>query len=152
MGQGARADRVGDQIRSEISDMIARELHDPGVGFVTITRVHVSPDLHHARVYYTTLGSQAARANTERALARAAAFMRRQLGQRLRLRRAPELDFVFDESIERQSRIEQLLQDLSRRNDEDAPGAAADTSRRSSDDVSVDADPDIASDKDDSDT
>jgi ribosome-binding factor A len=112
MGQGSRPDRVADQIRAEVSGMIARDVHDPGLGFITITRVQVSPDLQHARVFYTTLGDQAARKNTGRALERAASFMRRQVAQRLRLRRAPELDFVFDESIEQQDRIERLLRDL----------------------------------------
>ena len=98
MGQGSRPDRVADQIRAEVTTMIARELHDPGVGFVTVTRVQVSPDLQHARVFYTSLGDQAAQKNTARALERAAGFMRRQIGQRLRLRRAPELHFTFDES------------------------------------------------------
>lgn len=97
--------------------MIARDLHDPGVGFITITRVQVSPDLQHARVYYTSLGDQAARQNTARALERAASFMRRQLGQRLRLRRSPELAFKFDESIENQDRIEQLLKEISGEHD-----------------------------------
>ena len=92
MGQGSRPERVADSIRAEVSMMIARELHDPGVGFVTITRVQVSPDLQHARVFYTSLGDAAARKNTARALERAAGFMRRQIGQRLRLRRAPEVD------------------------------------------------------------
>lgn len=92
--------------------MIARELHDPGVGFVTVTRVQVSPDLQHARVFYTSLGDQAAKANTARALERAAGFMRRQIGQRLRLKRTPEIQFTFDESIAHQDRVEQLLQDI----------------------------------------
>jgi ribosome-binding factor A len=92
--------------------MISRELADPGLGFITITKVKVSPDLQHARVFYTTLGDKTARKNTGAALGRAASFMRRQLGQRLRLRRSPELEFVFDESIGHQDRIEQLLQDL----------------------------------------
>jgi ribosome-binding factor A len=112
MGQGSRPERVADQVRAEVSSMIARDLHDPGIGFLTITRVQVSPDLHHARVYYTTLGDPAARKVTARALERAAPFMRRQLGQRLRLRRAPEVEFVFDESIAHQDRVEQLLQEL----------------------------------------
>jgi len=90
--------------------MIARDLHDPGLGFITITRVQVSPDLQHARVYYTTMGDAAARKNTARALQRAASFMRREIGHRLRLRRSPELEFTFDESIEHQSRVEELLQ------------------------------------------
>ena len=92
--------------------MISRELHDPGVGFVTVTRVQVTPDLQHARVYYTSLGDAAARKNTARALERAAGFMRRQIGQRLRLRRAPEIHFEFDESIGHQNRVEQLLKEI----------------------------------------
>ena len=112
MGQGSRPERVADQIRAEVSGMIARDLRDPGIGFITITKVQVSPDLQHARVYYTSLGDPAARRNTGRALERASPFLRRQIGQRLRLRRTPELDFVFDESIEHQDRIEQLLQEL----------------------------------------
>ena len=129
MGQGQRADRVGDQIRAEVSSMLARDLHDPGLGFITITRVHVSPDLHYARVYYTALGDQTVRKNSGKALDRAAPFMRRQLGQRLRLRRAPELAFVFDESIERQDRIEQLLHEI------------GDQTRSRSDDPSGDDEP-----------
>jgi ribosome-binding factor A len=113
MGQGSRPERIADQIRAEISSMIARDLQDPGIGFITITRVQVSPDLQHARVYYTTLGDPAARKNTARALERAGAFMRRQIGQRLRLRRAPGLEFEFDESIAHQDRVEQLLRELS---------------------------------------
>src|SRR5215510_2681833 len=99
MGQGSRPDRIADQVRAEVSSMIARDLHDPGLGFVTITRVQVSPDLQHARVYYTALGDQAAQTASGKALDRAASYMRRQIGQRLRLRRSPEIAFVFDESI-----------------------------------------------------
>ena len=112
MAQGSRPERVADQIRAEVATMIARELHDPGVGFVTITRVQVSPDLHHARVYYTSLGDAAARKNTARALDRATGFMRKQIGQRLRLRRAPEVQFEFDDSIGHQDRVEQLLRQI----------------------------------------
>jgi ribosome-binding factor A len=112
MGQGSRPERVADQIRAEVTTMISRELHDPAVGFVTITRVQVSPDLQHARVYYTSLGDDATRRNTGRALERASGFMRRQIGQRLRLRRAPELHFEFDESIGHQDRVEQLLKEI----------------------------------------
>jgi ribosome-binding factor A len=111
MGQGSRPERVADQVRAEVTSLIARDLHDPGIGFVTVTRVQVSPDLQHARVFYTTLGDSSSRKNTAKALERAGSFMRRQIGQRLRLRRAPELEFVFDESIEHQDRVEQLLQE-----------------------------------------
>lgn len=112
MGQGSRPERVADQIRAEVTEMIAREVHDPGIGFVTVTRVQVSPDLQHARVYYTSLGDEVARRNSARALERASGFMRRQIGQRLRLRRAPEIHFHFDESIGHQDRVEQLLKEI----------------------------------------
>jgi ribosome-binding factor A len=112
MSQGSRPDRVADQIRAELGQLLAREVHDPGIGFVTMTRVKVSPDLQLARVYYTALGDEHARRNSGRALERAAPFLRRQIGSRLRLRRAPELRFVYDESIAGQDRIEQLLNEI----------------------------------------
>ena len=112
MGQGSRPERVADQIRAEVTTMIARELHDPGVGFVTVTRVQVSPDLQHARVYYTSLGDEKARKETSKALSRALPYLRRQVGGRLRLRRVPELEFRFDQAIEHQDRIEQIIRDL----------------------------------------
>jgi len=92
--------------------MLSREVHDPGIGFVTLTRVHVSPDLQQARVMYTALGDDKARANTARALERVAPFLRRQIGQRLRLKRAPEFKFVYDGSVAGQDRIEQILNEL----------------------------------------
>ena len=108
-----RPSRVGDQLRAEISDLLAREVHDPGIGFLTITQVTVSPDLQIARVYYTTLGDERARRDTARALGRATPFLRRQLGSRLRLKRVPLLEFFFDESVERGDRIERILNELS---------------------------------------
>jgi ribosome-binding factor A len=107
-----RTERLGEQIRAEASAVLAREVHDPGVGFVTLTRVRVSPDLQLARIYFTTLGDAAARRATERALRRVVPFVRRQLGARLQLRRVPELEFVFDESIAHQARVEQLIQEI----------------------------------------
>jgi ribosome-binding factor A len=112
MPQGSRPDRVADQIRGELASLLAREVHDPGIGFVTLTRVRVSPDLQQAHVYYTALGDEKSRRNTERALGRAAGFLRRQIGGRLRLKRTPELTFHYDESIAGQDRIEQLLGEL----------------------------------------
>ena len=113
MAQGHRPDRVGDQIREELSELLARGgVHDPGIGFITLTRVQVSPDLQVAHVYYTSLGDEKARKETRKALGRATPFMRRHLGGRLRLRRVPELDFRFDQAVEHQDRIEQILRDL----------------------------------------
>ena len=100
-------------------------MHDPGIGFITLTRVKVSPDLQIARVFYTSMGDEAARRATSRALDRATPFLRRQIGGRLRLRRVPEIEFRFDESIANQDRIEQILRDL---HDEEAHRSAAPTS------------------------
>jgi len=112
MSQGSRPQRVADQIRSELALLLAREVHDPGIGFVTLTRVQVSPDLQSARVHYTVLGDEKARANSAKALGRATPFLRRQIGSRLRLKRTPELQFLYDNSIAGQDRIEQILNEL----------------------------------------
>ena len=128
MAQGYRPNRVADQIRQELGELLTRgEVHDPGIGFITLTRVQVSPDLQMARVFYTTLGDAKARQETARALERATPFFRRQVGSRLRLRRVPELEFRFDESVAHQDRIEQILRDLheeerQRRGDHDDDG------------------------------
>ena len=108
-----RPDRVGEQIRDEISALLTRgAVHDPGIGFITLTRVKVSADLQMARVFYTSLGDDKARKETAKALTRATPFLRRQIGSVLHLRRVPELDFRFDEAIVHQDRIEQILRDL----------------------------------------
>jgi ribosome-binding factor A len=108
----SRSERLGEQIKAEASEVLAREVHDPGVGFVTLIRVRVSPDLQVAHIYYTVLGDAAAQRRTEKALARVTPFVRRQLAQRLRLRRVPEVAFVFDKSIAHQARVEELLQEI----------------------------------------
>ena len=123
MSQGFRPNRVGDQIREELSGMLTRgEVHDRDVGFITLTRVKVSPDLQLARVYYTTMGDEASRQKTARALDRATAFIRREIGHRVQLRRVPVIEFRFDESIAHQDRVEQILRDLK---EEEAQRSAA---------------------------
>ena len=93
--------------------MLSRgDIHDPGIGFITLTRVAVTPDLQLARIYYTSLGDEKARKETSKALDRATPYMRRQVGGRLRLRRVPEFEFRFDQSVEHQDRIERIIRDL----------------------------------------
>jgi ribosome-binding factor A len=128
-----RTARVGDQVRVEIAELLARVVRDPGIGFLTITHVKVTPDLQQARVYYTTLGDERARTETRKALERVTPFLRRHLGQRLRLRRVPELQFFFDESVERGDRIEQILQELSAERGEDPANAATGPDEREDD-------------------
>ena len=109
---------MGDQIREVVAELLARgAVHDPGIGFITLTRVQVSSDLQTAHVFYTSLGDGKARTETAKALKRATPFFRRSIGDRMRLRRVPEVDFRFDEAIGHQDRIEQILRDL---HDEDA--------------------------------
>jgi ribosome-binding factor A len=112
MAQGKRPDRVGEEIRHVIAELLAREVHDPGIGFVTLTRVTVSPDLQLARIFYTMMGDDKAQQTTAQALGRATPFLRRQVGARIRLRRVPELRFEFDKSVQNQDRIERILIDL----------------------------------------
>src|SRR5262245_39475687 len=112
MPPGSRPSRVGDQIRAELAELLTREVHDPGIGFLTITSVKVSPDLQQARVYYPSIGDDNARKESARGMGRATPFLRRQVGQRLRLKRGPELSFFYDESIEQGDRVEQILQEL----------------------------------------
>src|SRR5580765_1963304 len=125
MSQGSRPDRVADQIRGELGLLLTREVHDPGIGFVTITRVQVTADLQTARVFYTALGDEKTQKNSERAIARATPFLRRQIGSRLRLKRVPELQFIYDQSIAGQDRVEQLLNELHAADTADAHGSGA---------------------------
>lgn len=134
MAQGSRPDRVADQIRAELAGLLMREVRDPGIGFITLTRVSVSPDLQNARVSYTVLGDTTARAACAKALGRAVPFLRRQIGRRLRLRRTPDLHFVYDESIEGQDRVERLLDTIRH-------GAASDAVVGGEPDVSPDTTP-----------
>ena len=95
--------------------MLATEVRDPGVGLVTVTRAKVTGDLSLARVYWTIIGDAEERKKTQKALERAAGFVRHLLAERLSLRRVPEVKFIFDESVAAQDRIEQNIQEISRR-------------------------------------
>jgi ribosome-binding factor A len=115
-----RADRLAHELRNELSLILAREVKDPRVGFATITQVRVSPDLRHARVFVSVLGSPEERKETFAALHRASGFMRRQLSGRLRLRHCPDLQFALDDSMEYGARMDNLLAALS----QEMPGTA----------------------------
>lgn len=110
--QGQRARRVGESIQHEISSLLLRGLKDPRIGFVTITGVEVTPDLHLARVYYTVIGDETARKASAAGLKSSISFIRQQLGRQLRMKYVPDLIFQYDTSIEYGSRIETLLRDI----------------------------------------
>ncbi|HEX7089737.1 MAG TPA: 30S ribosome-binding factor RbfA [Longimicrobiales bacterium] len=118
-----RVARLGEQFKREITEILQREVKDPRVGFVTITDVEVTPDLYHARVFVRIMGDDARKAEALEGLRAAAPFIRGELGQRLRIRRSPELHFELDRSLEHALRIEQLLREV--RPPEEGQGGAA---------------------------
>lgn len=111
-----RNERVSEEIRGVLVEAI-REVRDPMVGFVTLTGVDLSPDLRQARVYVSRLGTEADRDAAVSALNNAAAFLRRAVAERARLRYTPALRFVADATIERGSRVEAIIQELHSRVD-----------------------------------
>jgi ribosome-binding factor A len=111
--QGRRIDRIEEQLRMELSEILEREIQDPRIGLLSVTRVKVSPDLSHARVFISSLGGPDERKKTLQGLRSAAGFARKSLGQRLHhLRRTPELTFEYDETIEQEVRIEKLFDEI----------------------------------------
>lgn len=107
-----RTDRVDELLREEIGAILAREVQDPRIGFATITDVETTPDLRHARLWVSVIGSDAERRESLEALGHAMGFVRRELGRRLRLRRIPEFQVRLDDSAERGTRVLRLLADL----------------------------------------
>ena len=105
----SRAERVAEQIRRELAELIRLELKDPRVSLLTLTDVEISPDYAHAKVFYTTLAEGEQRSAIERGLKHAAGFLRRELGRRVRIHHTPELHFVFDASVERGTHLSQLI-------------------------------------------
>ncbi len=106
-----RVPRLDALLQQEISALLAREVHDPRIGFVTITRVEVSPDLRHATVWVSLIGQPPERRDALRALGRAMPFVRHRLGE-LRLRRIPELHLREDATLERGTRVLHLIEEL----------------------------------------
>ncbi len=109
MAKPLRRERVAEQIRAELSEIVQHELSDPRMGWVTLTRVEMSPDLNYAKVFVSIYGPEKERAATLRVLEHAAGFIRSQLGRRVRLRQTPELQFRPDDSLEQTQRIHDIL-------------------------------------------
>lgn len=107
-----RKKRVGHLIKSEVSEMILKELKDPRIGFVSVTDVEVSGDLRHATVYFTVLGEDKSVKSTIAALERATGYVRREIGSRLRLRYTPEIRFKYDEAYQRAWHLEEVIRNL----------------------------------------
>jgi ribosome-binding factor A len=106
---GRRPERISEQIKEEVSLIIAGELNDPRLGFVTVTDARISPDLRHAKVFVSILGTQEEVNKSLEALRHASGFIRHELGVALRIKRVPELHFAFDDTLRAASRIEEIL-------------------------------------------
>jgi ribosome-binding factor A len=106
---GRRPERLAEQIKEEVSLIIAGEVEDPRVGFVTVTEARVTPDLKHAKIYVSILGTEQEVKESLAALKHASGFIRTSLGAVLRMKRTPELHFVYDDTTETAARIEELL-------------------------------------------
>ena len=117
-----RMRRVDEAIRQVIGEVVAGELKDPRVGFVTVTDVRTSADLSHARVYVSVLGDEPAREATLAGLRSAHGYMQRRVASELRLKRTPTLDFLYDDTTDRAMRLEALLDQPEASVDEPAAG------------------------------
>lgn len=104
-----RIERLNEQLKRELTEILRTELRDPRVSGATVTRVHTTPDLQQARVFLTSLGGEEERKTTMEGLAAARAFLRTALAQRIQLRRTPELVFEWDTGLDHARRIDELL-------------------------------------------
>ena len=130
-----RLEQLAELMRAELSELLLREVKDPRLGFVTITHIKVSGDLAHARVQVSSLGDEREQRESLAALRSAAGFLRRELGQRIRVRTIPQLDFRLDHSMEEAEKVQRTLLSLApelaaaeereRREREEAEAAAA---------------------------
>ncbi len=111
MGQ-LRVEKVQEFIKQEISQIILCELKDPRIGFVTVTRVEVTGDLQHAKIFVSLMGSSEQKEATLQGLQRSLGFMRTEIGKRLRLRMIPDLTLAVDDSLDHSVRIQKLLDEI----------------------------------------
>ena len=109
---GRRTDRLGEEIREEVSKIIGRDLKDPRIGFVTVTRVDLTHDLRNAKIFVGVLGDPGERQKTLIGLRKAAGFVRREIGRRVRMRVTPEIAFQLDTGLDATDRVAQLLEDV----------------------------------------
>ena len=124
----ARTDRVAEQIRRDLSELIRSEIRDPRVQQVSLTAVEVTPDYAHAKVFYTALVGEGEREALAKGLKRASGFLRHELSRQLLLRTVPELHFEYDTSVERGISLSSLIDSAVSRTADDSAEAADDAS------------------------
>lgn len=113
-----RAERLAGAIKEELGELLQREIKDPRIGFAFITKVKVSRDKSHAKIYVSILGDKAQQQSTMEGLESAKGFIRQELGRRIRMRHTPELHFIADNSLEEGARILSLLNQINNEREE----------------------------------
>jgi len=109
-----RANRVAEQMKKELGEILTTKMKDPRIGFITVTDVEVTGDLQQATVFISVLGNEKEKQDTLLGLTKAKGFIRSEIGKRIRLRKTPEITFEFDEAYEYGNRIESILRDLNK--------------------------------------
>jgi ribosome-binding factor A len=112
-----RPERVGELVREAVGAFLTGDVRDPRIGFVTVMGVEVSPDLSHANVRVSVMGTEEEKAKSLEGLASAARYLRAQLSKELQLRTSPELHFFLDRGIEHAQRIDRVLKELKESDD-----------------------------------
>ncbi|MGA1875623.1 MAG: 30S ribosome-binding factor RbfA [bacterium] len=115
MSESKRTARIGEAIREEISSILLQEINDPRIQFVSITRVEVSADLQHAKVYVSILGTDQKKEEAFEGLKSARGYIQKKLGKKIRLRYMPEITFKMDTSIDHGMHIFELLQEMKKK-------------------------------------
>lgn len=119
---GIRSDRVQGQLRKEISRILQEDLKDPRIGFVTVTRIELTGDLRHAKVYFSILGDDIKQASSIEGIKSAAGYIRKLIGDRLKLKYVPELSFMLDRSIQYSIDLEKTFERLKNERKDDQEG------------------------------
>lgn len=120
----SRSQRVSEQIKRELAELLRLEVKDPRIGFITLTDVEITPDYAHAKVYFTSMNGTDGLDEILQGLRRASGFLRRELRQRVRIHTTPELHFHYDPSVAEGSRMSRLIEDVVR--DDEARAARTD--------------------------
>jgi ribosome-binding factor A len=110
--ENRRSKRVADQIKNELGWLIEQKLNDPNKGFITLTRVKLSPDLKLASVYYSVLGNTEVKERSKQVLKKATHFLRKELGYKVKLKYLPDLRFFYDDSLDYKDHIDQIIKKI----------------------------------------
>lgn len=112
--ENTRTNRVAEQMKKELGDILSRKIKDPRVGFVTVTDISLTNDLQQAKVYVSVFGTEKEKEDSLLGLAKASGFVRSEIGKRIRLRKVPEIIFEFDEAHEYGNHIDSILRELNK--------------------------------------